>query len=392
MGVGCAKLGWVRDITGSLARQAWLIAVVCMVADVSVALLIGPPLDHWQTWVIGLGTIAADLALAGPARLSGLVALGHAVLYPLTPLLLNDLPGAEASNTAGMLIAGYRAGAWLTTLPAVASLLALIAGSAAGELLEANLAGRDWRLLSAILLANTVLPWLVGRYTTERRAQIAELERREDAAVRRAVAEERSSVARDLHDVISHHVSAIGMHAGAARLGLAEAGETPVHRSLSAVETASRAAMEDLRRMLDLLHGEHTAVRQPGTGNLEELLERTRAAGLPARLHTQGVPGELPGSVDVAVYRVAQEGLTNALRHGAGGPVDVKLCYRTEEISLSVTNPIRPGPAARTGEGTRRGLAGLRQRVALFGGEFSSGPTDDGRSWRISATFPVDGA
>ncbi|MBN6035209.1 sensor histidine kinase [Amycolatopsis sp. 195334CR] len=380
----------MRDITGSLARQAWLIAVVCMVSDGSIALMIGPPLTSWRAWAVLLATVAVDLALAGPARLSGLVALGHAVLYPLTPLLLNDLPGAEASNTAGMLIAGYRAGAWLSTLPAVASLLALITGSVIGELLERNLAGRDWRLLSAILLANTVLPWLVGRYTTERRARIAELERREEAAVRRAVAEERSSVARDLHDVISHHVSAIGMHAGAARLGLNGDTDTPVHRSLSAVETSSRAAMADLRRMLDLLHGEQAAVRQPGVGNLEELLEGTRAAGLPARLHTQGVPGELPGSVDVAVYRVAQEGLTNALRHGAGGPVDVKLCYRTEEITLSVTNPITPGRPSTADEGTRRGLAGLRQRVAMFGGEFSSGPSDDGRSWLVSATFPLE--
>ncbi|WP_153028693.1 sensor histidine kinase [Amycolatopsis sp. YIM 10] len=385
----------MRDITGALARQAWLIAVVCMVSDAGVAVLIGPPLTSWRAWAVLLATIAADLALAGPARLSGLVALGHAVLYPLTPLLLNDLPGAEASNTAGMLIAGYRAGAWLSTLPAVASLLALLVGSIIGELVERNLAGRDWRLLSAILLANTLLPWLVGRYTTERRARIAELERREEAAVRRAVAEERSSVARDLHDVISHHVSAIGMHAGAARLGLTDgldSPDSPVHRSLSAVETSSRAAMADLRRMLDLLHGEQAAVRQPGVGNLEELLEGTRAAGLPARLRTQGVPGELPGSVDVAVYRVAQEGLTNALRHGAGGPVDVKLCYRTEEITLSVTNPIAPGHPSTTGEGTRRGLAGLRQRVALFGGEFSSGPTDDGRNWLISATFPLENA
>ncbi|AXB45763.1 sensor histidine kinase [Amycolatopsis albispora] len=380
----------MRDITGSLARQAWLIAVVCTVSDVSVALLIGPPLTGWRPWAVVLATMAADLALAGPARLSGLVALGHAVLYPLTPLLLNDLPGAEASNTAGMLIAGYRAGAWLSTLPAVAALLALLTGSVIGELLERNLAGRDWRLLSAILLANTVLPWLVGRYTTARRARIAELERREEAAVRRAVAEERSAVARDLHDVISHHVSAIGMHAGAARLGLPDGADTPVHRSLSAVETASRAAMQDLRRMLDLLHGEQAAVRQPGVGNLEELLEGTRAAGLPARLRTSGVPGELPGSVDVAVYRVAQEGLTNALRHGAGGPVDVELCYRPEEITLSVTNPITPGARPAAGEGTRRGLAGLRQRVAMFGGEFTSGPSDDGRSWRISATFPME--
>lgn len=388
----------MRDLTGSLAWQALLIAVVCTVSDAVVVILLGAPLESgWEAWAILAATIVADLALAAPPWTSGLVAIGHSVLYPLAPLLLNDLPGAEVANTAGMLIAGYRAGAWLSTMPAVASLVMLAGASIYGELVEQNMAARDWRLLTAVLLANTALPWLVGRYTTARRAQIAELERREElriedekAAVRRAVTEERSSIARDLHDVISHYVSAIGVHAGAARLS-APAGDTPVHRSLNAVETSSRAAMEDLRRLLDVLHGAEVASRQPGVSSLDELLEGTRAAGLPVRFGTEGLVRELPGSIDVALYRVAQEALTNALRHGDGGQVDMKLTYEPDEITLCVKNPVDTRASAHPVPGTRRGLAGLRQRVALFGGRFSSGPTEDGRCWEIRATFPLEG-
>lgn len=402
----------MRDISGSLARQAYAVAAVCLVADAGLYLIAGPsPSLGWQVWVVLFGGIAANAALAGPSRYSGWVSAAHAALLVLAPLLLFPYDGYVLATNSGVLIAGYRAGAWLRTKPALAALAAMLAGLFASALIPADRSDRDWRLLLIDVGVSGLLPWMVGRYTTARRAYIADLQRAEEQrqqheaeAVRRAVVEERTTIARDLHDVISHHVSAIGVHAGAARLGLPD-GESPVRRSLSAVESSSRAAMADLRRLLDLLHGKENgdAQRQPGLDNLDELLDNVRAAGLPARLTSQGGPRALPGSLDIALYRIAQEALTNALRHGAGGTVEIDLGYRQNEVVLTVTNEIGGSPRTAPDKSearfptedssalsTRRGLAGIRQRVALFGGQAECGPLDDRRHWRVRVSFPLE--
>ncbi|HEY0805942.1 MAG TPA: histidine kinase, partial [Pseudonocardiaceae bacterium] len=251
-------------------------------------------------------------------------------------------------------------------------------------------------------------PWLVGRYTTARRAYLAELEQRAEnqrreaeSAVEHAVAEERSAIARDLHDVISHHVSAIGVHAGAARMSLDTAARPAgIADSLSAVEMSSRSAMADLRRLLDILHGDTSnASGQPGLDNLEDLLDGVRRAGLPTRLTTHGVARPLPGSVDVALYRITQEMLTNALRHGDGTPVEIELSYLDTSVSVTARNGIprqaQPAPtgrrAARQQLGHARGLNGIRKRAAMFEGTVTYGPDDTGRRWVTTATFPLGG-
>lgn len=249
-------------------------------------------------------------------------------------------------------------------------------------------------------MANAVLPWLVGRYTTARRAYIAELEQRSERerrerqqALTEAIAEERSSIAHDLHDVISHHVSAIGVHAGVARL---KAGASPdavdVTDSLTAVETSSRAAMLDLRRLLDFLHGNAPGPtggdRQPGLDDLAALLDSVRAAGLQARVTVHGVPPELPESLDIAVYRVVQEMLTNALRHGGGRTAEVELDYGAPALTVTTTNPLPAETRARP-DSPHRGLQGIRSRAALFDGTTGYGPTPDGGAWITTVTFPL---
>ncbi|MEQ0559148.1 histidine kinase [Amycolatopsis sp. NEAU-NG30] len=382
----------MQDIRGSLRRQSLLVALVCVVCDGALFVIRGPLGEAgWRAWAVLLGGIAVNAALAGAARYSGWVALAHAVLYAGAPLLLCTCHGYVIGNNAGILIAGYRAGAWLRPKPAVLALAALLAGVIASCLEGGGKTAKDWRLIVVDVGVSALLPWLVGRYTTARRAYIADLERaaderrqHEEEAVRRAVTEERAAIARDLHDVISHHVSAIGVHAGAARLGLPD-GDSPVRKSLGAVESASRSAMADLRRLLDLLHADADA-GQPGLDNLDELVETVRAAGLPTRLTLRGEARELPGSLDVALYRIAQEALTNALRHG-DGPVEVELHHGRTEVVLTVTNALRPDRAARNGH-AHRGLAGIRQRVTLFGGQVSYGET--GEHWQLRTTFPVE--
>ncbi|WP_158887664.1 sensor histidine kinase [Amycolatopsis anabasis] len=388
----------MRDVSGSLTRQSLLVAGVCLVADVGLFLIAGPPLGgNWRAWVVLAGLVAFDAALAAPARFSGLVAAGHAVLLVVSPLLLCKCGFDRVPDNAGVLIAGYRAGAWLRTPQGLAALAVVCGGLTASQLIVDNRSAHDWRLLVINVLVTAVLPWLVGRYTTARSGYLEELDRQaerrrhdEQEAVRRAVTEERSAIARDLHDVISHHVSAIGVHAGAARLGLS-GDSAQVRRSLSAVESASRSAMVDLRRLLDLLHGQDTrSQRQPGLGNLDELLDGLRSAGLPVRFTRYGTARELPGSLDIALYRIAQEALTNALRHGDGGPVEVELAFRQTEVSFTVTNPVAPDrPPATPGEWPHLGLTGIRQRVALFGGEVAYGPRPDDR-WQIRVSFPLE--
>jgi len=382
----------VYDISGSLRRQSLLVALVCVACDALLFSVRGPLGDgRWQPWAVLFAGVAVNAALAGPARYSGWVSLAHALLFAASPLLISTSTGYVVGNNAGVLIAGYRAGAWLRPKPAVLALLAMLVGVTAGCIEGGGRTAADWRLITVSVSVSALLPWLVGRYTTARRAYIADLERaaderrqHEEEAVRRAVTEERTTIARDLHDVISHHVSAIGVHAGAARLGLPK-GDSPVRKSLGAVESASRSAMADLRRLLDLLHAEAGA-GQPGLDNLDELVETVRAAGLPTRLTLLGEPRELPGSLDVALYRIAQEALTNALRHGAG-PVEVELNHGRTEIVLTVTNSLRPGRTPQ-GEHAHRGLAGIRQRVTLFGGQVSYGET--GEHWQLRTTFPVE--
>jgi signal transduction histidine kinase len=382
----------VQDIRGSLRRQSLLVALVCVVCDAALFMLRGPFGEAgWRAWAVLLAGIGVNAALAGAARYSGWVALAHALLFAGAPLLLCTCQGYVTGNNAGLLIAGFRAGAWLRPKPAVLALGALLAGVTVGCIEGGGRTAADWRLIAINVSVQALLPWLVGRYTTARRAYIADLEREaderrlhEEEVVRRAVTEERTTIARDLHDVISHHVSAIGVHAGAARLGLPD-GDSPVRKSLGAVESASRSAMADLRRLLDLLHAETTAA-QPGLDNLDELVETVRAAGLPIRLTLRGEPRELPGSLDVALYRIAQEALTNALRHGEG-PVEVELNHGRTEVVLTVTNGLRPDRSPPS-EHAHRGLAGIRRRVTLFGGQVSYGET--GEHWQLRTTFPVE--
>ncbi|CAM3555623.1 sensor histidine kinase [Kibdelosporangium persicum] len=368
----------------SLKRQSWLVAAVCMVADGTAVVLYG--CHTWQNWLTLVMTLAVDAALAGPARLSGYVAFAHAAV-PLMAISVGDWTPA---NDAGMLIAGYRAGAWLHGVPAVASLIVLAASLLLCGWIESGDPSRGIVMMGKA----AVLPWLVGRYTTARRAYLAELERRSELerrdareAVAKAIAEERSSIARDLHDVIVHHVSAIGVHAGAARLGL-PTGNTRLESSLRSVETASRAAMVDLRHLLDLLHGDNSeGARQPGLDNLDELFEGVRAAGSPARLTVCGVPQGISESLSVTVYRIVQEMLTNALRHGDSTGVAVTLEYGPD--SLTVTSVNKVGTEREPAGVVRRGLAGIRNRAGMFAGRTTAGLEPDGETWRTSVRFPV---
>jgi signal transduction histidine kinase len=381
-----------QGVSVSLARQSVLVAVVCLVTDAVSFVSRGPETFGAFEVLALLGLVVADVGLATSPRYSGWVVLAHAAL---TPVLALFLPGRSAS-TAGQLVAAYRAGAWLRSWPAGAALAALALG-VLSSLWIGGVTG-PFAMLT-LVIANSALPWLVGRYTTSREAYVEELRRQREnslrdaeAEVSKAVTREREAIAHDLHDVISHHVSAIGVHAAAARLNLADPVAGPVGTSLTAVETSSRAAMVDLRRLLALLH-EGDESGQPGVGKLQELFDGVRSAGLRVTFVVYNEPCPTPRAVDTSLYRVAQEMLTNALRHGDGTAVRVELEYGGDRVSITSRNPIAStvDSSQIAHEGSGRGLEGIRKRAEILDGSATFGPGEDGQYWETSVTMPIGG-
>ncbi|MGW2052117.1 sensor histidine kinase [Streptomyces sp. NPDC001858] len=379
-----------RARTG-LKRQSLLVAGVCVCADVLAFLLQDFP-TLGASWAFALiCVVAADAALAGRTRWSGAVAVAGVSVNVVCAVLLGG-PLHLRLNEAGILVASYRAGAWLRGRQAVATLVAVIVGLVLAHLARGY--ALDWYVgVTAAKIG--LISWLVGRYTTARRAYLDELRRQAEQeerdareAVERAVAEDRAAIARDLHDVVTHHVSAISVHAGAARLRLNRAdGDRAALASVRSVEDSSRLALHDLRQMLDLLLGQRSgAVREPGLGDVEQLVNGLRGTGLTIRLRTVGESPALPARLDAALFRIVQEMLTNALRHGAGGATDVVVRHTAGRLEIETVNPCSSsGATAREG----RGLTGIRTRVLAFGGRLSSGPRADGHTWRTAVSLPL---
>ncbi|MGW2662063.1 sensor histidine kinase [Nocardia tengchongensis] len=386
------------DVTRSLARQSLLVAAVAAVLDGTQMVMCGAfGLAPVAATILTVATVAADLALAAPAATAAAVAVAQVVVKVSVALFAHHYGITARVFDVGFLVAGYQAGAWLSGVVSVLT-VALLAGGALTVNVMAAMAGvnnNPVRLAIAALGAG-VVPWLVGRYTAARGAYIAELEQRERlrrqeqrAALDRALADEREAIARDLHDVISHHVSAIGIHAGVARMALSRTDPEAAARSVHAVESSSRAAMVDLRRQLDLLHGrDDEGQRQPGLADIDDLVQRVRDAGLTVRVQVTGEAPVLPESLDVMLYRVVQEMLTNALRHG-GDPADLEIAYRPGLVEVHEANPIAAHPP--TGD-VHRGLDGIRRRVELFDGTLDYGPNPSGTHWAIRVSVPIGAA
>jgi len=376
----------------SLKRQSILVAAVSATADVLSFVVQDIPVS--AAWITALlAIVAADAALASRTKWSGAVAVAAVAVNVLAALLLGGPRGLRL-NEAGVLVASYRAGAWLRGAPAGAALLAVIGGLVLAHLARGYTL--DWHVVVAAVKIG-LISWLVGRYTTSRRSYLDALRRQAEQEEREAqqeidaaIAEDRAVIARDLHDVITHHVSAISVHAGAARLRLTRTeGDESALRSVRSVEDSSRTALHDLRQMLDLLLGQRPkADRDPGLADVPTMLERLRETGLEVRLDTSGTPHDLPARLDAAVFRIVQEMLTNALRHGDGGPIEVAVRHTGDGLDIETVNPFSPRGETR-GEG--RGLTGIRARAEEFGGVLTRGPRPDGQNWRTAVSFHFGG-
>jgi signal transduction histidine kinase len=246
--------------------------------------------------------------------------------------------------------------------------------------------------------------WLLGDRARVQRALAAELQERAarlegeraDEA-RRAVASERARIARELHDVVAHHVSMMVVQAEAGPVAV-EHDPARAAGAFEAIAATGRQALVEMRRLLGMLRGDEepapSLAPQPGLAEVPSLVEQVGRAGLRVELVVEGTRAALPAGVDLSAYRIVQEALTNAVKHGGPGRAVVLVRYGERELRLQVWDGGRPAagngspPPGRPETAPGRGLLGMQERVALFGGELRAGPGPDG-GFTVDARIPI---
>jgi signal transduction histidine kinase len=230
------------------------------------------------------------------------------------------------------------------------------------------------------------IAWLAGFALRERGAQAeaaeqraARAERGHEENARRAVFEERVRIARELHDVVAHHVSMMGVQAGAARVVI-DRDRVKAKEALTAIETSSRQAVAELHRLLGFLRqaGDRDDLApQPGLGQLPRLAASMSDSDLAVEVSIEGEERSLPPTVDVSAYRIVQEALTNTLKHSAASRADVHVRYWPDELEVEIVDDGPPNGGSSSASGGL-GLIGMRERAALHGGQLSAGPAAGG--------------
>jgi signal transduction histidine kinase len=283
----------------------------------------------------------------------------------------------------------------------------LAAGAVGAVVLSVLLAGRSvtvpaWTLPAAALLPLGLYGWaarLRGAYDRQSGERGWLLERERERAALAAIESERARIAAEMHDIVSHNVSVMVIQAGAARQRAAGPGTSDgLVQALRAVESCGRDAMAELRHLLGLLtpsgDGDELTVPQPSMGRLGTLVDKISFAGLPVEVSVAGTPRPLPPALDATAFRVVQEALTNALKHASpGARAEVLVRYTDRNLRLEVLNT---GPSVLTGsppppkqETNGRGLIGLRERVAVHGGDLDARRRLGG-GYRIRARIPLE--
>jgi signal transduction histidine kinase len=363
---------------------------------------------------LGLAALSLQLVATGPGS-AGAPAYGLALLHTLPLAVRRQFPyGVLATSVASglavailgippeflglaILVPVYSVAAYRDPPGSLVGLAAVEAAAAAVQLTPGGLGMVTW-------LGNTLVlgaAWLLGHFVHDRRVYAVRLEQRtaqlEEARqelARRAVTEERLRIARELHDVVAHSMSVIAVQSG---VGAHVAATQPeeARKALAAIEATSRTALNELRRLLGVLREEGeppgSLVPSPGLAGLEALLAQMSEAGLAVKLRVEGIRPPVPAGVDLSAYRIVQEALTNVLRHAGAARAQVVIGYGDNEITIEVTDDGRSavpeGAAERLGAG--HGLIGVRERVALFGGDLEVGPRPGG-GFRVAARLPME--
>ncbi|WSW41023.1 histidine kinase [Streptomyces canus] len=368
----------VHDSTDGIAPLVSATETGSMIAAVTLAVLAWAPLALRRRYPLAVLWIVTGLAILTPHDARRLVfyacviaAYSAAAYSPYRVATLASLPVlvlAVAGDTDGVMVSPS------TPVPnQYVPLLILV------PLLMATIGLRTWRLRA-----------------DESRAQMAVLERERAEELRRAAERERARIARDLHDVITHNVSMMVIQTGAARTVMATDPDQ-AREALLAAEAGGRAAMAELRHAIGLLtmdadDGDAAATTanlapQPGLDQLESLVARVRQTGVPVTLHVIGVPHDVPSGIGLAAYRVVQEALTNTVKHATGASATVTLAHEAGRLRVEVTDT-GGSPSASAATGNGRGLIGLRDRLAVYGGTMHTGRRLTG-GYRVTATIPL---
>ena len=390
-----------EGLLGRLAGRSGIEALRALAADaLVVVLVIGGQIESWAGRAAeGSRGPAAAFALATTlpllARRRFPLAAGLTVSAAVTveAFVLRDVVRNGEVFLIALVFAVWTIGAHPVRRSAIAGgIVALILVTIAVDVTSDYFGAGDV-IFAAIL---SVAPWL-GGWTLGARTQHAaeleehaarlELEREEQAQA--AVAQERGRIARELHDVIAHSVSVMTVQAGAARMLLKHDPER-AREPILAVEQTGREALAETRRLLGILRrdmAEPELEPQPGMAGLGALLERVRGAGLPVEHIVEGVPRALPPGLDLAAYRIVQEALTNTLRYAGPAQAWVTVRYRPDHVELEISHDGNtPGG---NGAGGGHGLVGMRERVALYGGELEFGKHTV-RGFVVRARLPLE--
>ena len=380
----------------------------------------GRPVTRRQLIDVGLPVVLAVVALVevvtssdidAPAPVVAMFALGTTVplvwrrrapllvlVVCLASVAIPDTTYGIADNAsapfAGILVAAYASGAytnrrdgWIAA--AIIGAIVLIMAVSIGE----DVVG-DAVFIGGILFA----VWGAARIVRSRQelaaalaARTVELEHEREEKAKLAVAEERTRIARELHDVVAHNISIMVVQAGAERHAIGD--ERPeTSEVLETIENTGRAALAEMRRLLGMLRrsdDELALAPQPSLRHLDDLVEQVREAGMPVELRIEGEPRDIAPGVDLSAYRIVQEALTNALRHAGPARARVTVSYGDDELDIEIADDGSGSEATAPAGG--HGIVGMRERVALFGGDLAVGRRRAG-GYTVRAKLPIDGA
>ncbi len=315
-------------------------------------------------------------------------------LQVLTSFL--DVPGSvrESLGVVAYVLAFWVLGAHNPLREAILGLMVGLAGIVMVTLEDPRVLPRE----AGIVAVYASLTWLAGVALRQRNVRVARAEDRSAALEREhrdaqaAVAAERARIARELHDVVSHSVSVMTVQAGAARMMLTTDPGRAV-APLLAVEETGRQALDELRRLLSILRPDQARsglVPQPGLENLPELAESVRGTGLPVDLVIGGAVRPVPPGLGLTAYRIVQEALTNTLKHASARAVRVRVDYGPDQLEVEVSDDgcATSGGTAVSGGHQGHGIAWMRERAALYGGDLHAGPVDDS-GYTVRVSLPI---
>jgi signal transduction histidine kinase len=366
--------------------------VACVVAELELALshaIQGP------AWVNAVAAAGATLPVAFRRRWPLAAAITLAAVVAWQEALHGDLTENSITPLLTFPMVVYAVSAWCDRRRAFVGLVAVLVLIWTEVLLADNTVTSDF-LFTALLVFG---PWLVGRIVATRVELAAELsdkadrlEREQDKQAQLAVAQERARIARELHDVVAHNVSVMVVQAAAARR-MIDHDASKAKEALGSVEQTGRSALREMRRVVGMLgqRDEELALApQPSVDELDWLIERAREAGLEVDLTIEGEKKRLESGVDLSAFRIVQEALRNTLKHAGPARAQVTLRYGEHDVEVDVSDNGRGvRPPADNGAVTGHGLVGMRERVAMLGGEIEAGYRKDG-GFGVHARLPME--